>query len=517
MKKKRKVFGVLQRVGSAMMLPVAVLPAAGLMMGIGYTLTNATLLQLCPFFGNGFWSTVAVLFQTISGVVFGSLPLLFAIGTAAGLTENDGAAALAGGLGFLIMHGTIGMVLGITPEVVAGNSSMYTTILGFNTLQMGPFGGIVIGYIASIIYKRFHKVKLPDILAFFSGKRCVPILMSFIAIFLGVLFSYVWPPIQHGLNMMANGLVNSNGDVSLIGLFFSSFLINFLLIFGLHHCVYPLFYYQLGAYTTAAGATITGDNNIYFAQMADGITPTSGLGGYGSYILCLCILPSILLAVYKCAKREKKKEVKSICMSAGITVFFTGISEPAVFTFAFAAFPLFVIGELMVSLTNTIAVALGARASTAFCGGLFDFVLDAIIPGAPRWILFIICGLAGGVVMYFISVFLIRKFDYKTPGREDDIEELQGESELTAVPANEAEQAASIIDALGGKENMIDVNCCFTRLRLVLEDAFLIDEKKLKALGAKAIIKQENDVQVVYGPHVGQIRDAVQAALNSMK
>ena len=204
-------------------------------------------------------------------------------------------------------------------------------------------------------------------------------------------------------------------------------------------------------------------------------------------------------------------------MSAGITVFFTGISEPAVFTFAFAAFPLFVIGELMVSLTNTIAVALGARASTAFCGGLFDFVLDAIIPGAPRWILFIICGLAGGVVMYFISVFLIRKFDYKTPGREDDIEELQGESELTAVPANEAEQAASIIDALGGKENMIDVNCCFTRLRLVLEDAFLIDEKKLKALGAKAIIKQENDVQVVYGPHVGQIRDAVQAALNSMK
>ena len=287
MKKKSTIFGVLQQVGSALMLPVAVLPAAGLMMGIGYTLTNATLLELCPFFGNGFWSMVALLFQTISGVVFGNLPLLFAIGAAAGLTENDGAAALAGGLGFLIMHGTIGMVLGITPEMVAEQSSMYTSLLGFNTLQMGPFGGIIIGYIASVLYKKFHKVKLPDMLAFFSGKRCVPILMSFTAILLGVVFSFIWPPIQNGLNAMANGLVSANGEVSIVGLFVSSFLINVLLIFGLHHCVYPLFYYQLGTYVTAAGVTINGDNNIYFAELADGLVPAHGMGGYGSYIFIL--------------------------------------------------------------------------------------------------------------------------------------------------------------------------------------------------------------------------------------
>lgn len=516
MKKKSRVFGVLQRVGSALMLPVAVLPAAGLMMGIGYTLTNATLLQLCPFFGNPFWSAVAMLFQTISGIVFGNLPLLFAVGAAAGLTENDGAAALAGGLGFLVMHGTISMVLGITPELVAENSSMYTTILGINSLQMGPFGGIIIGYIASMVYKRFHNVKLPDMLAFFSGKRCVPILMSFTAIFLGLAFSFVWPPIQEGLNTLANALVSSNGDVSFGGLFLSSFLINVLLIFGLHHCVYPLFYYQLGSYTTLAGTTITGDNNIYFAQMADGVVPTNGLGGYGSYILCLCILPAILFAVYKCAKPKKKKAVKSICLSSGVTVFFTGISEPAVFTFAFSAFPLFIIGELMVSLTNTIAVALGARGSTAFCGGMFDFVLDVIIPGAPRWIIFIICGLIGGVITYFTSVFLIEKFDYKTPGREEDDEITESEDANTKIPVSDAEQAAGIIDALGGKTNLEEVNCCFTRLRVILNDASGMDEKKLKTLGAKAVIKQDNDVQIVYGPHVGHIRDAVQNALKAM-
>lgn len=514
MKKKSTVFGVLQQVGGALMMPVAVLPAAGLMMGIGYTLTNATLLELCPFFGNGFWSMVALLFQTISGVVFGNLPLLFAVGAAAGLTENDGAAALAGGLGFLIMHGTIGMVLGITPEMVAEQSSMYTSLLGFNTLQMGPFGGIIIGYVASILYKRFHKVKLPDMLAFFSGKRCVPILMSFTAIILGVIFSFIWPPIQNGLNAMANGLVNANGEVSIVGLFVSSFLINVLLIFGLHHCVYPLFYYQLGTYVTAAGVTINGDNNIYFAELADGLVPTYGMGGYGSYILMMFIWPATLLAIYKCAEESKKKQAKSICLSAGVTAFFTGISEPAVFTFAFAAFPLFIVGELITSLTNCVAVALGARASTAFCGGLFDFTLDVIIPGGPKWILFIICGLAGGIAMYFISVFMIKKFDFKTPGREPDSINAEDAENLTVLPTDDKEKAVVIIEALGGPENINTVNCCFTRLRLGLGNVELLNEDKLKTTGAKGVIKQGGDVQVVYGPNVGNIRDAVQNELN---
>ena len=389
-----------------------------------------------------------------------------------------------------------------------------TSLLGFNTLQMGPFGGIIIGYIASVLYKKFHKVKLPDMLAFFSGKRCVPILMSFTAILLGVVFSFIWPQIHNGLNAMANGLVSANGEVSIVGLFVSSFLINVLLIFGLHHCVYPLFYYQLGTYVTAAGVTINGDNNIYFAELADGLVPAHGMGGYGSYILMMFIWPAVLLAIYKCAEESKKQQAKSICLSAGITAFFTGISEPAVFTFAFAAFPLFVIGELITSLTNCIAVALGARASTAFCGGLFDFTLDVIIPGGPKWILFIICGLAGGIAMYFISVFMIKKFDYKTPGREQDDIGKEAVEELATVPADDAEKAKVIIEALGGADNIKSVNCCFTRLRLVLGDADSVDEKKLKATGAKGVIKQGEDIQVVYGPHVGQIRDAVQNMLN---
>lgn len=500
-----KLFDGMQQVGAALMLPVAVLPAAGLLMGIGYTLNNATLLSLCPFFGNAFWSGIANLFQSVSNVVFGNLPLLFAIGVAAGLCDNDAPAALAAALGMLVTHATINMVLGITPETIAANGFMYTNVLGINSLQIGPFGGVIVGCVASLCYKKFYNVRLPQVLAFFSGKRCVPIMTSLASVILGVVFSFVWPPVQKILNMAALGLVRQDGTVNIAALGIVIFLITFLILFGLHHCIYPIFYYQLGTYTTLAGVTVTGDNNIYFAQLADGMVPTHGLYIVGGYIMAMFILPSILLAVYHCADKERKAETKSICLSAGFTSFLTGVTEPAEFTYAFAAFPLYFIGRVILSITAVLLITLGMRGSSTFCAGLFDFTLGVIIPGAPRWVLLPVFGMAAGILMYFISVVIIRKFDLKTPGRE-------GKANQTIVKNDSMVDgifAEKIVELYGGRENIKKVAACVTRLRIECVEPDKVDKTGLEAMGAMGVLTVSNNVQSVFGGKAAIIRDEI--------
>lgn len=511
MKKKNRLFSEFQKVGSSLMLPIAVLPAAGLMMGIGYLFTNQTLLSIFPFLGEGGWLAFAKLLQQISGVIFSNLPLLFAIGVASSLSKNDGAAGLSSALGLIVMYMTIGYLLNIDSELIASDGTRYTSIMGINTLQMGPIVGALVGYITSIVYRRFHNVKLPVLLSFFSGKRCLPIIMSIVGILLGCIFSVVWPPIQNALNSFANLMVSPDGNVNLLMLAIITFANNFLLLFGLHHCIYTIFFYQLGTYTTLAGTVVTGDANIYFAQLADGITPTAGVyGSFGFYILCMFIYPAIMLAIYKCA--EKKDEAKSICLSAGFTAFLTGITEPACFSFAISALPLWFVMHLITAIASVTVVALGGHVATAFCGGLFDFTFDCIIPGAPNWIVTIIVGLIAAVIMYFVAVFMINKFNFSTPGRniENNVKDILGAN------LSDEELYTKILKALGGKENIDSLSSCFTRLRVTVKKYEEVDIEALKKISGTDCLVKGNNIQVIFGTKVEQIKDGIISLMESI-
>lgn len=498
--KRKNIFGEIQRISGSLMLPIALLPAAGLMMGIGFALTNETLLSLAPFFGNAFWSGVASLFQNCSNAIFGNLPVIFAIGVAAGLSDNDASAGLSALVCYFITHTTISMVLGIDAQALADNPYVYTTTLGINSLQCGPFGGIVIGYVCYLIYKRFHDTKLPDYLGFFQGKRLVPILCSAAGLILGVVLAYVWPIIQNLLNSTAGALLGGENP-SLIALFIYGFLIKFLVIFGLHHLVYPIYYYQIGTYVTTAGTTVVGDLPIYYAQLADGVTPTSGLYAIGAFADCMIVLPTICFAIYKCAKPARKKEVGGAMLASGFTSFLTGITEPAVFSFAFAAFPIWILNSITHAIVFPVAAVIGMRGGTTFTGGLIDFLLSNVIPGAPLWWMNIVIGLIMAVPTYFITKWYILKFDCKTMGREDD-----ETGEITEnVSADELPY--EVAEACGGIENLDKIDSCFTRLRLILNDINKLDKSKMKKLGATDVIIYGNNIQAIFGTKSQILRD----------
>lgn len=499
-----KFFGEFQRIGASLMLPIALLPAAGLMMGIGFALTNATLVDLAPWLTGDFWVGLANLFQSASSVIFGNLPIIFAVGVALGLSENDGVAALAALVCFLITNITIKFILGITPEVIAADPYNFTMNLGIETLQYGPFGGIIIGYAASKIYNRFHKTTLPQYLAFFEGKRLVPIMSSLAGLFLGILFAYIWPIIQNVLNSTAGNLLDSTNP-NLFALFIYGFLIHFLVIFGLHHLVYPVYYYQIGTYITKAGETVTGDLSIYFAQLQDGVTPTSGLFAIGAFPLCLFILPAVAYAIYKCAKPENRPKISGFLIASAVTAFITGVTEPLEFSFAFIAFPIWIFINILHGLVFVLAAVLGIRAGTTFTGGLIDFILSTVLPGAPRWPLLLLIGAILGVVAYFGTKWLILKFNYKTLGREDEeMEEIESSSKDAG-----ADLPYKVLKALGGNQNISKVDACITRLRLTVDDTSVIEKETLKQLGAVDVLFFGNNVQAIFGRQAQILRDQI--------
>ncbi|WP_163184361.1 glucose-specific PTS transporter subunit IIBC [Neobacillus sedimentimangrovi] len=503
----KKAFGVLQKVGRALMLPVALLPAAGILLALGAALRNPTLLELAPFLDNSVVDLIAAVMQKAGDIVFSNLPLLFAVGVAIGLAGGEGVAGLAAIIGYLIMNVTMGTVLGIEAADIEGNAA-YTLSLGVPTLATGVFGGIIVGIIAAYMYNKFYEIELPSYLGFFAGKRFVPIITAASAVILGLIMIFVWPPIQAGLNAFSQNMVHANLTVSA---FIFGVIERALIPFGLHHIFYSPFWYEFGEYVTKAGDIVRGDQRIFMAQITDNVQNlTAGTFMTGKFPFMMFGLPAAALAIYHEARPEKKVVVGGLMASAALTSFLTGITEPIEFSFLFVAPVLFAIHTIFAGLSFMTMHLLDVKIGMTFSGGLIDYILFGLInPQTNAWIV-IPVGLVFAVIYYFGFRFAIRKFNLKTPGRELDNEE----NEEPTGKAGSADLAANILDAMGGKENIAHLDACITRLRVSVNDISKVDKDQLKKLGAAGVLEVGNNIQAIFGPRSetikGQMKDIME-------
>lgn len=499
----KKVFGVLQKVGKALMLPVALLPAAGILLAIGAALQNPALLELAPFLDNSGVEIVAQVMQKAGDIVFANLPVLFAVGVAVGLAGGEGVAALAAIIGYLIMNVTMGTAAGITAEDVNGLN--YANILGIPTLQTGVFGGIIVGIIAAALYNKFFEIELPSYLGFFAGKRFVPIITAATSVVLGLLMLVIWPPIQEGLNAFSQNMVHANLTLSafIFGLIERS-----LIPFGLHHIFYSPFWYEFGQYVTNAGETVRGDQRIFMAQISDNVQNlTAGTFMTGKFPFMMFGLPAAALAIYHEARPEKKVVVGGLMASAALTSFLTGITEPLEFSFLFVAPILFAVHAVFAGLSFMTMHLLDVKIGMTFSGGLIDYILFGLInPQTNAWIV-IPVGLVFAVIYYFGFRFAIRKFNLMTPGRE----EVEDEDEETASSGKGGDLPYEVLDAMGGQENIAHLDACITRLRVSVNDIKNVDKERLKKLGASGVLEVGNNIQAIFGPRSetikGQMKD----------
>jgi glucose PTS system EIICBA or EIICB component len=497
----KKVFGVLQKVGKALMLPVALLPAAGILLALGAALQNPALLELAPFLDNNGVEIVAQVMQKAGDIVFANLPVLFAVGVAVGLAGGEGVAALAAIIGYLIMNVTMGTAAGITAEDVNGLN--YASILGIPTLQTGVFGGIIVGIIAAALYNKFFEIELPSYLGFFAGKRFVPIITAAASVVLGLLMLVIWPPIQDGLNAFSQNMVHANLTLSafIFGLIERS-----LIPFGLHHIFYSPFWYEFGQYVTNAGETVRGDQRIFMAQISDNVQNlTAGTFMTGKFPFMMFGLPAAALAIYHEARPEKKVVVGGLMASAALTSFLTGITEPLEFSFLFVAPVLFAVHAVFAGLSFMTMHLLDVKIGMTFSGGLIDYILFGLInPQTNAWIV-IPVGLVFAVIYYFGFRFAIRKFNLMTPGREEV------EDEETAASGKGGDLPYEVLDAMGGQENIAHLDACITRLRVSVNDIKNVDKERLKKLGASGVLEIGNNIQAIFGPRSetikGQMKD----------
>ncbi|MEH7246204.1 glucose-specific PTS transporter subunit IIBC [Neobacillus niacini] len=502
----KNAFGVLQKVGKALMLPVALLPAAGILLALGAALLNPALLDLAPFLDNSTVKMIASVMQNAGNIIFGNLPLLFAVGVAVGLAGGEGTAGLAAIIGYLVMNVTMGTVLGITPEDVNGIS--YANVLGIPTLQTGVFGGIIVGILAASMYNKFYEIELPSYLGFFAGKRFVPIITAASALVLGLLMIFIWPPIQNGLNAFSQNMVHANLTISA---FIFGVIERSLIPFGLHHIFYSPFWYEFGEYATKAGEVVRGDQRIFMAQITDNVQNlTAGTFMTGKFPFMMFGLPAAALAIYHEAKPEKKVFVGGLMASAALTSFLTGITEPIEFSFLFVAPILFGIHAIFAGFSFMVMHLLDVKIGMTFSGGLIDYILFGLInPQTNAWIV-IPVGLVFAVVYYFGFRFAIRKFNLKTPGRELEEEENQAPTRK----AGSADLATNILDAMGGKENIAHLDACITRLRVSVKDSKDVDKDQLKRLGAAGVLEVGNSIQAIFGPRSetikGQMKDIME-------
>ncbi|MBT2758114.1 PTS transporter subunit IIABC [Mesobacillus foraminis] len=497
----KNAFGVLQKVGKALMLPVALLPAAGILLALGAALRNPALLELAPFLDNNGVDLVAAVMQKAGDIVFGNLPLLFAVGVAVGLAGGEGTAALAAIIGYLIMNVTMGTALGLTPEDVNGLN--YANVLGIPTLQTGVFGGIIVGILAATMYNRFFEIELPSYLGFFAGKRFVPIITAASAIVLGLLMLVIWPPIQNGLNAFSQNMVHANLTLSalIFGIIERS-----LIPFGLHHIFYSPFWYEFGEYTTKAGELVRGDQRIFMAQITDNIQNlTAGTFMTGKFPFMMFGLPAAALAIYHEARPERKVIVGGLMLSAALTSFLTGITEPLEFSFLFVAPVLFGIHAVFAGLSFMTMHLLNVKIGMTFSGGLIDYILFGLInPQTNAWLV-IPVGLVFAVIYYFGFRFAIRKFNLMTPGREEVTEEQEGTAGKTG------DLPYQVLEAMGGQGNIAHLDACITRLRVSVNDIKNVDKDRLKQLGAAGVLEVGNNIQAIFGPRSetikGQMKD----------
>ena len=520
---KDKIFGVLQRVGRSFMLPIALLPVAGLLLGIGSSFTNETMLAayglnsvIHP--GTLIYTILDVMSQTGSAV-FNNLALLFAMGVAIGMARKEKeVAALSGAVAYIIMNTAIQAMINAAGGVEAMPANSTTTMLGITTLQMGVFGGIVVGLGVAALHNKFYKIELPQVLAFFGGTRFVPIVSSIVYLVVGIAMFYIWPVVQSGIAALG-ALVLASGYA---GTFIYGLLERALIPFGLHHVFYmPFWQTAVGGTAIIDGVTVTGAQNIFFAELASKSTTVFSVSATrfmaGKFPFMMFGLPGAALAMYHCAKPEKKKAAGGLLLSAALTAFLTGITEPLEFTFIFVALPMYAVHCVLAGLSFMLMHILNVGVGMTFSGGLIDLVLFGVMQGNAKthWIWVVVVGAVYFVLYYLIFRFMISKFDYKTPGRDDaeevklytraDVNARSAASGSTA-PAGDDPVSALIVEGLGGTDNLSDVDCCATRLRCTVKDAALVRQDVLKASGASGVICKGNGVQVVYGPKVAVIK-----------
>ncbi len=504
----KKSFGILQQVGKALMLPVALLPAAGILLAFGNAFQNPAAIELIPAMGNPVFQSVAKVIEQAGGVLFANLPLLFTVGVAVGMSGGEGVAGLAAIVGFLVMNVTMGAVAGVTPELLTVKNPAYTSVLGIPTLQTGVFGGIIVGIFASVVYRRYFNMVLPTYLSFFAGKRFVPIVSASGAVLLGVLMVFVWPPVQNALNYFSHNMIDANRTVAA---FVFGVVERSLIPFGLHHIFYNPFWYQFGEYVNKAGAVVRGDQSIFFAQLKDGVPFTAGTFMTGKFPFMMFGLPAAALAIYHEARPEKRLLVAGIMGSAALTSFLTGITEPIEFSFLFVAPILFAIHCLFAGLSFMTMQLLDVKIGMTFSGGVIDFILFGVIPNRSAWWLVIPVGLVFSVIYYFGFRWTIRHWDLKTPGRETE------EEGVGPAQTESGGLAGEILKALGGKGNLTDLDACITRLRVSVKNVGNVDQKRLKQLGAAGTMVVGDNLQIVFGPKSDQLKTQMQNIINGVE
>lgn len=502
------------------MLPIAILPVAGLLLGLGGSFTNETMLKtygLMKIMGPG--TVLNLILQVMSAagnIIFTNLPVIFAMGVAIGMAKKEKeVAALASVISFFIMHASIGALITANGGADAMLEGAVADVCGITSLQMGVFGGIIVGLGVAALHNRFYKIELPQVLSFFGGTRFVPIISGLVYVGVGILMFFVWPVIQSGIYHIGD-LVLKSGYA---GTWVYGFMERLLIPFGLHHVFYlPFWQTAVGGTLEVAGKTIEGAQNIFFAQLADpsvkhfAVSATRFMSG--KFPLMIFGLPGAALAMYKTAKPEKKKAVAGLLLSAALTSMLTGITEPLEFTFLFVAPVLYGIHCVFAGLAYMLMHVFKVGVGMTFSGGLIDMFLFGILQGNEKtnWIWIMIVGVGYFIVYYFLFSFLIKKMDLKTPGR-DDVEEvkLYTRADVNARKEGAAanpEDAVSegILVGLGGKKNISDVDCCATRLRCTVYKPELVQDSILKATGASGVVHKGNGVQIIYGPKVTVIK-----------
>lgn len=559
----------LQRIGKAIMLPIAALPIAGILLGVGGALLGIAGLENAPavyqplmaFVNIPVVTAILTIMKNIGDIIFGNLPLLFAVGVAVGLAKKDkGTAGLASIFGFIVMNQVISSMLALgltqlgvlTPDAVGEYGTYVTTNLGIFTLNMSVFGGIITGIVTAILHNKYHTIQLPQVIGFFSGSRFVPIITSLAMAIVGALLAFIWPVVQNGIGVLSE-LVRNAGA---IGTFFYGLIERALIPFGLHHVFYTPFWYgsfvegQIlvdGAWQTVAGA-----NTAYFAQLssmsslvgassADMARVVSGTTRFmaGKFPFMMFGLPAAALAMYRTAAPSKKKVVGSLLASAAVTALLTGITEPIEFTFLFVAPVLYVVHCVLAGLSFMLMDILNVFIGMTFSGGLIDFTLFGLLPagaGVPtHWLRLILVGIVYAVVYYFLFYFLIKKFNLKTPGRDESEEEVklyskadyQEKAGIPQADINEksgnkkggknneiVEKAPAVLAALGGEENIVSVDACITRLRVEVKDKANVNKDELKALGAAGVVEVGNGIQAIFGAKADAYKNEIKNILD---
>lgn len=489
------MFKQLQKIGKAFMLPIAILPAAGLLLGIGGALSNPNTVQAYPFLNISWLQGIFSIMSSAGDVIFSNLALIMCIGLSVGLAKKDkGTAGLAGAVSFLVMNASIkGMITAFNPAIEA--------------IDTGVVGAIAIGLMVSYLHNKYGNIQLPAVLGFFGGSRFVPIVSSFSSIFIGAIFFLVWPTFQEGLVLAGNAIAG----LGPIGTFLYGFLLRLTGAVGLHHMIYPLFWYtELGGVATVAGQTVTGAQNIFFAQLADpnhtGLFTEGTRFFAGRFATMMFGLPGACLAMYHCVPKSKRKLVGGLFLGGAITSFVTGITEPIEFMFLFVAPWLYVIHAFFDGLSFFISDILNISIGNTFSGGLIDFTLFGVLQGNEKtnWIYVLVIGVIWFALYYFTFRFLITKFNVMTPGREEESEEVRV---ITKDSMNET--ASQILEALGGEENLDDVDACITRLRVAVKDVSKVDKDRIKALGATAVLEVKGGIQAIFGAKADPLKQKI--------